>query len=75
MPILGVIDLCFRKKIRRLGVTRALLERAETSAKGKSFASAMADDRRLYEQTGCSLRPHANTKSLALDALKMPQCY
>ena len=36
----------------------------------KSFASAMADDRRLYEQTGCSLRPHANTKSLALDALK-----
>lgn len=41
----------------------------------KSFVSAMADDRRLYEQTGCSLRPHANTKSLALDALKMPQCY
>ena len=40
----------------------------------KSFASAMADDRRLYEQTGCSLRPHANTKSLALDALKMPHC-
>jgi len=36
----------------------------------KSFASAMADDRRLYEQTGCSLLPHANTKSLALDALK-----
>jgi hypothetical protein len=36
----------------------------------KSFASAMADDRRLYEQTGYSLRPHANTKSLALDALK-----
>ena len=30
----------------------------------------MADDRRLYEQTGCSLRPHANTKVLVLDALK-----
>ena len=30
----------------------------------------MANDRRLYEQTGCSLRPHANTKILALDALK-----
>ena len=30
----------------------------------------MADDRRLYEQTGCSLRPHANTKGLALDGLK-----
>jgi hypothetical protein len=40
----------------------------------KSFASAMADDRRFYEQTGCSLQPHANTKILALDALKMPQC-
>ena len=36
----------------------------------KIFASTMADDRCLYEQTGCSLRPHANTKSLALDALK-----
>lgn len=35
----------------------------------------MPDDRRLYEQTGCSLQPHANTKILALDALKMPQCY
>jgi hypothetical protein len=41
----------------------------------KNFASAMADDQRLYEQTGCSLQPHANTKILALDALKMPQCY
>ena len=30
----------------------------------------MADDRRLYEQTSCSLLPHANTKSMALDALK-----
>ena len=30
----------------------------------------MADDRRLYEQTGRSLRPHTNTKNLALDALK-----
>ena len=30
----------------------------------------MADDRLLYEQTGCSLRPHANTKSLVLDVLK-----
>ena len=30
----------------------------------------MPDDRRLYEQTGCSLQPHANTKILALDALK-----
>ena len=36
----------------------------------KSFASAMADDRRLYEQTGSSLRPHANTKIMALYALK-----
>ena len=41
----------------------------------KNFVSAMADDRRLYEQTGRSLRPHTNTKNLALDALKMPQCY
>jgi len=33
LPILGVIDLCFRKKIRRLGVSRALLEGAENLAK------------------------------------------
>ena len=49
---------------------RALLERAEISAKGKSFALAMADDRRLYEQTGYSLLPRSNTAFLAIDELK-----
>ena len=70
LPILGVIDLCVRKENRCLGVGRALLERAEISAKGKSFALAMADDRRLYEQTGYSLLPRSNTTFLAIDELK-----
>ena len=70
LPILGVIDLCVRAENRRLGVGRALLERAEIYEKGKSFSLAMADDRRLYEQTGYSLLPHSNTTCLAIDELK-----
>ena len=38
--------------------------------KEKSFALAMADDQRLYEQTGYSLLPRSNTAFLAIDELK-----
>ena len=38
--------------------------------KRKKFALAMEDDRRLYEQTGYSLLPRANTTFLAIDELR-----
>ena len=69
VSIIGIVDLCVAEKTRGMGVGQALLRRAETNAKGQSFALAMADDRRIYTQTGYASLQSADVKFLAIDEL------
>lgn len=70
VPILGIIDLCVSPAVRRQGIGAALLRGAEERAKGQSFALAMADDPRLYHQTGYSLLRATHVTFLAIDEVR-----
>ena len=70
VPVVGIVDLCVAPGARRQGIGAALLQGAEERARGQSFALAMADDPRLYQESGYSLLHAADVTFLAIDELR-----
>lgn len=70
LSVMGIVDLCVAPDARHKRIGTALLDRAERTARGQSFALAMADDTRLYHTQGYQLANDALVKFLAIDEVR-----
>ena len=70
LSVVGIVDLCVAPHARRTGLGASLLDRAEHTGRGQSFALAMADDTRLYDTQGYQRVNDALVTFLAIDDLR-----
>lgn len=68
--IVGIIDLCVARGMRRKAIGSHLLGAAEGLGTGRSFSVLFADDHRIYQANGYDRIRPAVTRWLAIDNLR-----